>query len=655
MATPYQSWATIAQTAGIAALGTGWAYDGATATDWGVQSGTAYSYANGNPPVAYRTATGEAFAKGRVFAWAPNGEPGVVARYTNNSGQISYIMAFVGSGQVYLWWMENGSINQSTSKNHGITIPSGGLALALDVVNASDGKSVLCTVSIYDPGQVPGDAADALSPPSGALLGTPYQNQAISTTATVAGTSPLLGSGAPGMGAYYGGHDSAFFASVASSQLTVPTPSVNFTGITAAQLSVNATGGNGTLNYVWKRGGQVVGGNTATLVDTALAATPYLYTVTVTDSTSPTPQTVTTSAVMVTTASATALVPVFWGDSITYGTNTSTGHSASDAAAAALTAAGYTVVYNSQYNNQGISNSTSNSWHGTNDAVVQPKSVGIGANVCFIMLGTNDIAQDLAAGQTLPQTLTAYQTDLQAVIVSALSVPTMRAVMINQSIYCKDEAARPPSWFAALNGAIPGIVAAANTAANAAGYTGTAYVGDTTAFARFQANEAAVAAATTGAVEWFTNGEQIHPGDIGAAVLGGLWAAAYAPMNPLAPPPPPLVAAPLAAGTIGDAAFLRAIATGGKMPLTIQWYKGNATGFVPGTGNAVAGATNWVFTDPNLPANSTGYYRAIVTDAGGHTVTLPEIALSVGAIVTLPLATIKAIAGESFRLPWETL
>lgn len=64
-----------------------------------------------------------------------------------------------------------------------------------------------------------------------------------------------------------------------------------------------------------------------------------------------------------------------------------------------------------------------------------------------------------------------------------------------------------------------------------------------------------------------------------------------------------------------------AVATGGVGPYTYQWYRSTTTGFSPGGGNIIAGATALAFMDSGLTPNTTYYYKVVVTDTGNSNAT----------------------------------
>jgi hypothetical protein len=75
-------------------------------------------------------------------------------------------------------------------------------------------------------------------------------------------------------------------------------------------------------------------------------------------------------------------------------------------------------------------------------------------------------------------------------------------------------------------------------------------------------------------------------------------------------------------------------ATGGTAPYTYQWYQSTASGFTPGAGNLVAGATSLTQTFSGLIPNTQYYYKLIATDATTATATYAQLAV-VTAVPTL--------------------
>jgi hypothetical protein len=65
------------------------------------------------------------------------------------------------------------------------------------------------------------------------------------------------------------------------------------------------------------------------------------------------------------------------------------------------------------------------------------------------------------------------------------------------------------------------------------------------------------------------------------------------------------------------ASLLGITATGGTSPYTYQWCRSTVTGFTPGSGNFVAGATSLTLNDTGLQSGTTYYYVLISTDSAG--------------------------------------
>lgn len=77
------------------------------------------------------------------------------------------------------------------------------------------------------------------------------------------------------------------------------------------------------------------------------------------------------------------------------------------------------------------------------------------------------------------------------------------------------------------------------------------------------------------------------------------------------------------------ASLSSAVATGGTGPYTYQWYRSTTTGFSPGGGNIVSGATALTLNDTGLIPNTQYYYLVQVTDTGNSNVTANSAQLSV--------------------------
>jgi hypothetical protein len=79
------------------------------------------------------------------------------------------------------------------------------------------------------------------------------------------------------------------------------------------------------------------------------------------------------------------------------------------------------------------------------------------------------------------------------------------------------------------------------------------------------------------------------------------------------------------------ASLSSAAASGGTAPYTYQWYRSTTTGFTPGGGNIITGATSLTLSDSGLKAGTNYFYKVIATDAGSVTGTSSQL-----SIVTTP-------------------
>lgn len=72
-----------------------------------------------------------------------------------------------------------------------------------------------------------------------------------------------------------------------------------------------------------------------------------------------------------------------------------------------------------------------------------------------------------------------------------------------------------------------------------------------------------------------------------------------------------------------------AVATGGTTPYSYQWYRDISSGFSPGGGNIIAGATALTLNDSGLTPGTQYYYKVVVTDSAGTPATANSAALNV--------------------------
>lgn len=76
------------------------------------------------------------------------------------------------------------------------------------------------------------------------------------------------------------------------------------------------------------------------------------------------------------------------------------------------------------------------------------------------------------------------------------------------------------------------------------------------------------------------------------------------------------------------ATLTSAVATGGTAPYTYQWYRSTTTGFTPGGGNIIAGATALTLNDSGLIPNTAYFYKVIAIDAGAVASTSAQLAVA---------------------------
>lgn len=79
-----------------------------------------------------------------------------------------------------------------------------------------------------------------------------------------------------------------------------------------------------------------------------------------------------------------------------------------------------------------------------------------------------------------------------------------------------------------------------------------------------------------------------------------------------------------------------AVATAGAAPYTYQWYRSTATGFTPGGGNLIAGATSLSLNDTGLTPSTQYYYKVVATDSGAVAGTSTQLAVATSAAVPSP-------------------
>ena len=71
--------------------------------------------------------------------------------------------------------------------------------------------------------------------------------------------------------------------------------------------------------------------------------------------------------------------------------------------------------------------------------------------------------------------------------------------------------------------------------------------------------------------------------------------------------------------------------TGGTSPYTYKWYRSTTSGFTPGAGNIVSGATAQTLNDTGLSASTNYYYKNVVTDHVAATAVSNQVIATTGA------------------------
>lgn len=102
-----------------------------------------------------------------------------------------------------------------------------------------------------------------------------------------------------------------------------------------------------------------------------------------------------------------------------------------------------------------------------------------------------------------------------------------------------------------------------------------------------------------------------------------------------------------------------AAATGGVGPYTYQWYRSTSTGFTPGAGSLISGATALTLSDTGLIPLTTYYYKVVSTDTGASndTVTSSQEAVTTTGATGYPNAFSQSpTQGQiDMRFPYNTI
>lgn len=100
-------------------------------------------------------------------------------------------------------------------------------------------------------------------------------------------------------------------------------------------------------------------------------------------------------------------------------------------------------------------------------------------------------------------------------------------------------------------------------------------------------------------------------------------------------------------------------ATGGTGPYTYQWYRSTTTGFSPGGGNIISGATALTLSDSGLVPNTAYFYKVVATDTGDSNTTVEYTQLAVQtAVPTLSpnqFAQVQYLGMIDLRFPYNTV
>lgn len=85
-----------------------------------------------------------------------------------------------------------------------------------------------------------------------------------------------------------------------------------------------------------------------------------------------------------------------------------------------------------------------------------------------------------------------------------------------------------------------------------------------------------------------------------------------------------------------SAELVSAAATSGTGPYTYQWYRSTASGFTPGVGNIISGATSLSLSDSGLIPGTQYYYKVVATDSVAATAESAQLSVATSAPVQNP-------------------
>ncbi len=115
----------------------------------------------------------------------------------------------------------------------------------------------------------------------------------------------------------------------------------------------------------------------------------------------------------------------------------------------------------------------------------------------------------------------------------------------------------------------------------------------------------------------------------------------------------------LVSKTQNSASLSATAASGGTSPYTQQWYRSTTTGFTPGGGNIISGATGLTLADTGLVPNVTYYYKVVYTDVGHSNETIEATQLAVTTLVATlqqnQFQQVPYVGQIDLRFPYNTV
>lgn len=86
--------------------------------------------------------------------------------------------------------------------------------------------------------------------------------------------------------------------------------------------------------------------------------------------------------------------------------------------------------------------------------------------------------------------------------------------------------------------------------------------------------------------------------------------------------------------TATTASLSATAASGGTAPYSYQWYRSVTSGFTPGGGNIISGATSLSLSDSGLIPGTQYYYKLVAIDSAGSPATVEYAQLGVATLAT---------------------